>query len=104
MDTLERVASDDDVAQGSTVLEDEDGVIGSGVLVRVAGLSTVELHVGVVVDAGDGAGLWEGCDVAGAGWDVEGLRGDKAGQGGGNGGGLEMHGERLEVSKTVFIE
>lgn len=94
MDTLERVASNDDVAQGCTVLEDEHGVLRSGILVRVAGLSTVKLHVGVVIDAGDGAGLWEGCDVAGAGWDVEGLRSGEAGQGGGNGGGLEMHDER----------
>lgn len=99
MDALERVASNNDVAQGCTILEDEDSVLRSGVLIRVAGLSTVELLVGVVIDAGDGAGLWEGCDVAGAGGDVEGLRSGKASQGGGNGGGLEMHGERYGVSK-----
>ncbi len=99
MNTLESVGTDDDVAQGSTVLEDEDGVFGPGVLVRVAGLSTVELHVGVVVDTGDGTGLWERCDFARAGWDVKGLRGGKTSQGGGNGGGLEVHDERFEVSK-----
>lgn len=104
MDTLERVASDDDVAQGCSVLQDEDSVLRSGVLIRVAGLSTVELHVGVVVDTGDGAGLREGCDVARPGWDVEGLRGGKACQAGSDGGGLEMHGERFRVSRTVFIE
>lgn len=100
MDTLERVASNDDVAQGRTILKDEDSVLRSGILVRVAGLSTVELHVGVVIDAGDGAGLWEGCDVARASGDVESLRSGEAGQGGGNGGGLEMHDERSGVSKT----
>lgn len=79
VNTLERIGTDDDVGDGSAVLEDEDGIAAASVLVRVTWLATVKLLVRKVDLASDGAGLGERHNVTGAGGDVEGLRSCHAG-------------------------
>ena len=49
VNALERVGANDGVAQGSAILEDENGVVRPGIGVRVARVATVELLVATIV-------------------------------------------------------
>lgn len=95
MNSLELPSTDNDIAQGSTVLKNEDGVLASGVFVRVAVTSAVILSVAQVNRAGDGAGLGERDDGAHAGRDVQGLSHNGARHEGGGDNLLKKHDERL---------
>ena len=74
VNTLERIGTDDDVGDGSAVLEDEDGVGAASVGIRVALVAAVVLAVLEVNLAGDDGRLGERDDGARAGRDVESLR------------------------------
>lgn len=73
MDPLKLIHTDDHVAQGSAVLQDEDRAVAAGVGIGVTGSAAVELLVAHVFGAGDDAGRGEGHDGADAAGDVEGL-------------------------------
>ena len=72
--TLERVGTNDDIGETSTVLENKHGIIAAGVLVRVARLTTVKLLVAKIHAAGNGRWRWERDNGTDTGRDVEGLR------------------------------
>lgn len=93
MNTLELVGADDDVGEGGTVLKDEDGVVGTSVIVSVAGTTTVKLLVAVVIGAGDDRGFGEGDDAAAARRDVEGLGRAQGRDGGEEDGARSLHGD-----------
>jgi hypothetical protein len=59
MDTFKRVSTNDNVGDGSAVVQNEDSVAAAGVLVGVAGLTTVKLLVLEVFAASDDTGRWE---------------------------------------------
>lgn len=89
VNTLELVLADDDIAQGSAVLEDEDGAVTASVGISVACAAAVILLVAHVLGARDDAGLSKRDDGTRASRDVESL--------GRRGGGQRRHGEeRLE--------
>lgn len=94
MDTLELVGSNDDVGQGSAVLQDEDSALTASVFIGVAFTATVVLSVAKVAAAADGHWRRERYDAATTGWDVEGLGGGKARKGEGEGG---LHGDGWSV-------
>lgn len=73
MDPLELIDTNDHVAQGSAVLQDEDRAVAARVGIGVAGSAAVELLVAHVFGAGDDAGRRKGNNGADAGRDVEGL-------------------------------
>lgn len=73
VNTLERVSTDDDVGDGSTILKDEDSVIAASVVIGVARLTTIKLLVAEVLIAGDGARSRKRSDTADASGDVESL-------------------------------
>lgn len=91
MNSLESVCSDDNVAQSSTILKDEDGVDRSSVIIRVARMSTIELLVGEVLDSRDNAWYGEGNDATRSSWDVESLRSAESGEDSSESGDLELH-------------
>lgn len=91
VDTLELVFANNDIGDGSTVLQDEDSGFRSGVVVGVACTSTIELLVTEIDGAADGGWLGERNDAARAGWDVEGLGRGQRGENAGNNCCSELH-------------
>ena len=79
VDALKRISTNDDVRDGSAVVEDEDSVAAASVLVGVAWLATVKLLVLEVLATSDGARRWERDDGTRAGRNVESLRSRHAG-------------------------
>jgi hypothetical protein len=79
VNTLKRFGTNNDVGDGSAIVENEDRVVAAGVLVGVASLTTVELLVLEVLSTTNDAGSWERDDGAGAGGNVESLRSGHAG-------------------------
>lgn len=80
MDALELASADDDIGDGGAVVEDEDGVLASSIVVGVAITAAVKLLVAVVDRAGDDGGRRKGDDGPRAGGDVEGLGGAQGSQ------------------------
>lgn len=91
VNSLKSVRSDNNVAQSSTILKDEDSVGRSSVIIRVARMTTIELLVSEVLNSRDHAWCREGNDATGSCWDVEGLRGSKGGEDNCDSGDLELH-------------
>lgn len=79
VNALKGISADDDVGKAGTIRKDKDGVVAASVLVRVAGLATIELLVAEVDASSDDTGLRERDDLADASGDVEGLRTSNAG-------------------------
>lgn len=79
VNALKSISANDDVGKAGTIRKDEDGVGAASILVRVAGLITVELLVAEVDASRDDTGLRERGDLADASGDVEGLRTSNAG-------------------------
>ena len=73
MNALKLIGTDDHVAQGSAVLQNENRAVAAGVGVSVAGSTAVELLVAHVFGAGNDAGRGEGYDGADSGGNVQGL-------------------------------
>jgi hypothetical protein len=94
MNSLKRVRSDDDVAQSSTILKDEDSVGRSSVIIRVATMPTVELLVGEVLSSRDNARCRKGNDATRSSWDVESLRSAEGGEDSSESGDLKLHVEK----------
>ena len=87
VDTFQLFWTDDDVGEGSSVLEDENGTVATRVIVCVAGTTTVVLSVAEVSTTADGHRRREGDYAARAGWNVESLSRCEASEGE-EGGGL----------------
>ena len=79
VNTLKRFGTNNDVGEGSAIVENEDSVGAAGVRVGVARLTAVELLVLIVPGTTNFAGRWERDDGARAGGNVEGLRSGHAG-------------------------
>jgi hypothetical protein len=89
VDTLKLVLSDDDVAQGCSILQDEHGTVRAysirficlnsllgghtSIIITVAGATTIELPVSQIDTAGDHTGRRQRDDVTHARGDVESL-------------------------------
>lgn len=84
MNALQLVDTDDDVAQGGAVLENEDSRVAAGVSIGVTSATTIELLVAHVLASRDDTGSREGDDGTAAGGDVESLSRGEAGQHGGD--------------------
>lgn len=105
VDTLELVLSNDDVAQSSTIIQDEHSVVAAGIVIVVALTATVELLVAVVLRTGDLDGSIVGLDGSDSGRDVQGLRGGSGGQGQSSEDLLVEHFERCkDVELSEFVE
>jgi len=71
MNTLKGISINDDVAQSSTILKNEDSAVRSSVHIRVAGCPrSNSFVVAEVLGTRDGARSREGDHAANAGWDV----------------------------------
>lgn len=104
VDTLKLVRSNDDVAQSSTIVQDEHSAVAAGIDIGVARTATIELLVTVVLGTGDGDGRRVGLDGSDSGRNVQGLRGGSGGQGQSSDDLLVEHFERwkdLELSELV---
>lgn len=91
MDSFELLDANDDVAEGGTVVQNEDGVVTAGVGIGITSLSSIELLVSIILNARDNAGGGEGDDAANAGWDVQGLRCTEASEDSSNGNECKLH-------------
>lgn len=91
MNALQLVGANDGVAEGRTILEDEDSVFTASVRVGVALTSTVKLLVAHVFASRDAARGGERHDAANAAGDVERLCSAQRGHKGNDRGSLEAH-------------
>lgn len=74
VDALERIGTNDNVGDGGTVLQDEDGILAASVVVRVTLVATVKLFVAEVDGTCDDASFWQRNDIADTSGNVQNVR------------------------------